>query len=350
MLILVYMLSFFGEKILLEPVAEESLKVDKTSVNGGGEFFAASSRSLYHWDRDGNLVMKVGGKEYGDIYLSTYFFDGEYYWLCLFRPTEREYVSHIFDTDGNLVSENVGPEYYLRFFRSVDDKLFGSKSITEEVLYQEPYLFLANEIDYSIKDGNLDVQFGKGFFKVKQQQKDFNYNYKLIWIAKRNGRYLVLNQVEPRVYIYDEDAIGLELAQGFKIPSEIKYHSLDLDRYVKPPAKSYVLKKPVPASTYRKMKMQWYLSWSRFLWFGAYQDGFVVAYEIPDCDSQGCQETKLGVQKLDAQFKAVGPLIESTGLMMGVYDSAIHIFEHNYSELDESATSMSPVVWLHHTP
>jgi len=62
--------------------------------------------------------------------------------------------------------------------------------------------------------------------------------------------------------------------------------------------------------------------------FARFREGFIVAYDVPNCDESGeCGESLLGLQYFNEAFRPIGaPRIQS-GMFVGVRDEKVHILQ-----------------------
>jgi len=342
---LILSINVFAEEFRLAPVQADDFPINVIAkIGGDGDCLVATTTRLYHWNRSGDMVREIGAEGPGFARISAFHYTGTYYWISGTLSEPRTLGSVLYDGTGKYLSHLVGFDSYVRFFREAGGRLFGLQGIDEIYTTKQPFFFLANEIVYSVKNDKLSFSFSAGLCKVSPLVQQLVYNFKLVWLVERDGIFYAANEVDPVIYSYDKATIEIERKEGPKAPGRAKFHELNLSRFVRG-QESFTLRKPVPSREIPKLQYNWFYSWSRITGFYAYKSGYVVSYDIPECDNEGNCESLLGVQVLDAEFKNRGPALVTSGLLTGVYQDQICIFEPHFQNVSAfHASGMAPVM------
>ena len=343
--ILLILINILSSDIQLHPVQQEDFPITiQVEMSGDKGFFVATATRLYHWDLSGRSVKKIGVDGPGFSHITSYYFDGEYYWLSGSLVKPNTLGSVLFGKDGKYLSHSEGPASYVRFFRPVGDRLFGQPALNEEITTEQPFFFMAREISYEIVDDRLNFEFSPGFCKVSPRLQKLVYNFKRVWLVERDGTYYVTNEVDPVIYIYDNEMIETEMKEGPKAPGKAKSHKLALERFITG-EKIFALSKPVPTREIYRLQWNWFCSWSRIIGFSAYKSGFLIGYDIPDCDEEGDCRSLLGIQTLDNNFRNRGEPLITEGFLAGTFKGKVYILQPNFDEAGYlKARGMAPTV------
>lgn len=279
-----------------------------------GGFLVVQERSLFSYTADGSLIQKITS----DSRILDFAFDGKHYYV-----TSNSGHMALYDRQGNIVANTENHDLVIRYFfqSNLANKIFGSTAKVEFDIDYNPFYIAINSFEVTTDNGNLAVTTKPLFGKLAKKIQVLNYNFKNMWVYFNEPISYLVNECEPRVYLYDKSSIKAEKASGTKIASHTPYTALILPKYVPSPDMVFSLTKPVHKDKLSEMYTNWWKSWSRITWFGQHKNGFVISYEIPDCNPEKpgeCPSTHLGVQRLDAKFQPVGDLIELEGKMIGV--------------------------------
>ncbi len=201
----------------------------------------------------------------------------------------------------------------------------------ERFFLENNYPFLAMELkleqqgpQYGITDSDLI------FAKVNDRMLSMEMAYKPIWIVADGDRYLVMNQLEPHVYFFDQVAMRQEWIDGQQKPTLVNHIELDLGFYEEPPERIFRLERTVLEAEGRRLMRNWFTCMGLITYFGRLDDGFVVSYRIPHRVGDTCEGTGLGLQKVNDQFQSVGTALAIDGKMMGAYQGEVYVFENNH--------------------
>lgn len=308
-----------------EPVQEikldnKGIYLSKTSYGQvhmalDGTFLVSSQYHLWHWNQDGSLINRIGGKGEGPgefMGAGQTLWNGEHYWII----DSQRLLSSIFDHNGRYLSRK---SVYYRQFVHVDGQLF----VVDPSRYDSfnpNYPPILQEIRYQIKNGELSVEHTDLLFrKISRQQNELMLNFKLLW-AVREGkdRYLVVDQLEPKMGIYDPQARVREKKLPMRSVFEPKFIPMRLKYWVDPPRAF------IKNVTIRNEFLRWWQSWSRINYFGRAGEDYVVAYEIPD--PKNLESSLQAVQRVAKTGHALGDMLILEGFCMGSRDDKLYVF------------------------
>lgn len=320
--------------LTVEPAFEIKLDLGKTegmeigfhkmTLCADGSLLGISSHQIMHWDENGTLLRQLGRRGEGPgefMFIGEALWDGSHYWLI---DSSRQ-LSSIFNAEGELLFQQ--PLYYRQVLR-VEDKLF---TLDHSDLSYDPVTYppVVQPISYEIKDSQLVVsKTGPAFRKITKRQMDFMFNFKLVWVALDGDRYLVVDQLEPKICIYNAEVINLEnsvpATQTF-VPKTIPIQVRD---WVESP-------KSLPSGSKSQAEMRrWWFSFSRINYFSklSSENEYIVSYFVPDPNEKN---TFIQViQVIDKGGRIIAPVIESNGMIVGTQDRKILVYEPEETELD----------------
>ncbi len=280
-----------------------------------GTFLVSSQYHLWHFDRDGALINRIGGKGEGPgefMGVGESLWNGEYYWII----DSQRLFSSIFDSEGKYLSKT---NIYYRQFVQVDGQLFVVDPSRYDS-YNPNYPPVLQEIQYQVQDGQLSVEHTDLLFKkISRRQNELMLNFKLLW-AVREGkdRYLVVDQLEPKMWIYDRPTREQEKKAPVNSVFEPNYIPMNLRYWVDPPRAF------IKNVTVRSEFLRWWQSWSRINYFGRVGEDFVIAYEIPNPDSP--ESSLQAVQRVAKTGHVQGEMLIVEGFCMGSRDGKLYVF------------------------
>ena len=286
----------------------------KVRLQPDGSFLANNFHMIYHWDEKGRLIRQMGGRGEGPgefQAISEVLFNGEYYWVVDGARME----SSVFDKNGSFLYRSGARS---RQFVQAGDQLFMVDN-SQFNPHGSDYPQVLQEILLKLDDQSLSVDFKPlRFKKVSQRQKDFRMNFKLVWMVREGDRYLLVDQLEPKIRIYDKSAIERESQTDLAQPFEPDFLPLNLKHWVEPPESM------VSGFANNNKMLQWWQSWSRINFFDHAGDGFVIAYETPDpADPNNNLQV---IQRLEKTGANAGKPLVVDGLCMGVRNNLAYIF------------------------
>ena len=315
--------------VMAEQIPFEEIKLDnlgmylsrigygKVWLERDGTFLAASHYHIWHWDTAGRLINRMGGKGEGPGEfqgVGEVIWNGDYYWAI----DNQRLISTIFDAEGRYLTRK--PIYYRQFVR-LEDQIF-ALDVGKFAVGVSEYPPLLQEINYRIKDGELEVEHtGFNFKKVTPKQVRLNFNFKLLWAVREADRYLVVDQLEPIMRIYDPATRKREREIGNNQPFEPNFMPMELKSWEDPPD-SWTQQ----GGTARDFR-QWWQSWSRINYFGKAGDDYVVAYEIPN--EEDPESSLQAVQRIAKDGHAIGEPLIIQGYCMGSRDNKVYMFHEN---------------------
>ncbi len=326
MIILLLLLTSFAE--LKEEIRLDNLRMfipnltyNRVYLENDGTFLLSSRYHIWHWDQSGKLINRMGGKGQGPgefIKLSQVLWTGKHYWVI----DGDNLMSSVYDAKGNYLYRT--PLYFRQFVRTEDQLFTVDLNEYRWELKNKPRSI--SEINYNITDTELTVKTGARFKKVTPKQFGLKLNFKLVWVVPEGDGYLVVDQLENKVLIYDQKTIAREAKVSDDDFFEPKSFILRLDGWVDPPDR--FLKKKGSGKDF----VEWWMAWSRINYFSRVDDGYLVAYEMPDPENPA--HSKQVVQRVDARgVPNADPLI-SEGFIAGIRKNKVYIMVEGDNDED----------------
>ena len=280
-----------------------------------GTYTTCSKYHMWHWDSNGQIINRIGGKGEGPgefEAMGSVFWDGTYYWVI----DARRKMSSVFDRTGRFLLRN---RVYYRQLLQVDGRLFGIDTSHFDP-FRINYPPTIQELRYEINEQALTVNhLGAPFKKVTALQLAYRFNFKLVWMVADKDRYLVVDQLEPKIRIYDRAALLQEQALENKTPFEPPAIRIQAPLWIPPP--SEFASNIKSDSAFKR----WWWSWSRINYFGKAGNDFVLVYQIPDPDFP--ESSLQAIQRIGRDGKAIGEALILKGLCMGIEGGdRIHLF------------------------
>lgn len=298
------------------PLELEGLKGTKHDwvsllVTQTGELLAADYLHLYHWDGDGRLLLTLNAKAGTQIIAA--FFDGTHYYL-----STSDLVTYQFSNTGQMLAATHGLDQFIFKYLPLGDRLLCLPYTNNDTLTESPYFFQVHDLALERRGNALQVRTKALFGKIQPIQTAMQYNLLAIWLVPQGSVTLLVNQLEAKVYRYSPDQIRKEQLAGTMNPTEVTAVPLELVDYHQPPGQPFIIDRPMKRDAYAASRHAWWNSWSRITWFGSHANGFIVAYEVPECEEpSNCSSTRLAIQILDPRFKRLGQPRYTHGLPFG---------------------------------
>lgn len=250
-----------------------SMDSNRVGFAADGTIIGRTRYQVWHWDKDGRLMRRFcqKGSGPGEVEgLGEVYWTGKHYWVV----DSMSLQSSVFDANGRFLSRK---NLYFRQLIDVGQRLF---SVDYSLANQNIGNFPPNlqELKLKIVNNQLFVEkTGLVFYKITRRQQDLVMNFKLLWVVEEGDTFYVVNQVEPKMYIYDRKTREAESKVDLLKPFEAPSVALEFPRYVPPP-------KHFTKNRQHRALLEWWRSWSRNNYFGKINDHFVVAFEVPDPD------------------------------------------------------------------
>lgn len=324
MVLLLYSLFFFGELTSETRLENAGMYLSQVDYNRlrlfeDGSVIAMTKYHVWHWNQDGSLRNRFGGKGEGPgefSFVGEVHWDGEFYWVI----DGRRLVSSVFDHQGRFLFSQA---LFVRQFVPINNRLF-AVDISEYNPFQKNYPPVLRELDYSIHGEQIVLgNQGLRFRKVTERQAELRFNFKLIWAVRQNDTYYVMDQISNRIWVYSPPALAAEAAVGPDKPFEPDYLELPLRGYVPPPEQFEPKRSRIES-------LIWWKSWSRINFFGRAGEDFVVGYEMPNPENP--KESLQAIQRVAVDGRLLGPELLTEGILVGVMDDQAWIFEEEEDE------------------
>jgi len=291
-----------------------TIDYNRIHLQRDGSIIAVSKYHVWHWDENGRLINRFGGKGGGPgefEFVGEVLWTGSHYWVI--DPSILS--SSVFDAKGNyLFRKNI----YFRQFVRTDERLF-VVDISDYSYETKNKIPVLHEISYQITDDDLVVQkIGPGIKKLTERQIDLMINFKLTWAVEDDDRLYIVDQLSPKIYIYDEETIAREQATPESEYFEPPSIGLLLEGWTDPPKR--FRERYESDQTFR----EWWMAWSRINYFSDYgEKGFVICYEKPDPEDS--RQSLQVIQRLDERGRRVGAPLIDDGIIAGVQGEEIFI-------------------------
>ena len=292
----------------------------KVQLTGDGGFLINNFHHIWHWNGEGGLINFFGGRGEGPgefIGLSEVLWTGSYYWAM----DGYKGLSSIFDRNGDYLFRKA-TRY--RQFIPVDGRLF-VVDYSKLNPFVKAYPAMVREISYWIDNERLEItNLDAPFRKATPRQVELELNFKKVWLIHEGDRLLVVDELEPKIWIYDQQTRSQERALESGQVFEPDFMALVLPGWVEPPAK---IRRDLPNY---KSQLTWWHSWSRINYFGRIESDFFIAFEIPNPEDPA--SSLQSVQRLSAAGKPIGAPLIISGKLMGARDGQIYVFEEDERE------------------
>jgi len=293
------------------------VSLSRVVLASDGSLLGLGPHRVWHWESDGRLIRCFGNKGEGPgefLFISEVLWDGEHYWVI---DGSRQ-ASSVFDAEGNYLFQQ---GLYFRQLLRVDGQLF---SLDHSQLRFDPVTYppVLQPISYSIGDRRLDVsKTGPPFKKVSKKQMEFMFNFKLLWVARDGDRFLVVDQLEPKMRIYTPETIERETGVPLERTFSPDYTPIQVTRWIEAPKEL-----PNQPQNYRAMSI-WMHSFSKINYFGQLgkEKEYVVAYLIPDPEDN--LSSLQIIQTVQANGKIIGPVFEGPGMIVGSRNRQVLVYK-----------------------
>lgn len=220
-------------------------------------------------------------------------------------------------------------DFFASRFQNVDGTLytFPISAESPHFPHKHPYLFVPIHLQPEGETYRLTT-LKPALAKAHPQLIHSEFEYKSAWLVKLENGYAVMNELEPKVYLYSPLQVSIEKREGHNTPSNIVGSSIPFQNF-NPITSGFQPPKGVfKQGEVLKMLWDYNESHSTINWFGKIDDGFLVAYSVPDCeDTNPCQESLLGLQKLNSNFEMVGAPRIQPGNLIGIRNGQVYILQ-----------------------
>jgi len=259
---------------------------------------------VYHYDRDGQLIRRLGGRGHGPGELSDVVhssaWDGETYFI-----RTNNGMWNLFRNNGSFIRRLHFVADGLHFSGT---HLYASNLFNDDWDGKEPPIV---GIRYEHSQ-DFPRTFRRFHHTAVANSNALSRRFKLCFVAERGDELYVVNELEPLLYRYSP---GLELEKTFPIAAPF---------WVEPPEKYMNNFRNWPAY------MRWWFSFPKLRGLATLGQDLIVAFEVPDPDER--DEPLSILMRIGAQGETKTSPFTYKGVYLGVYRDQIHvlkIFEDN---------------------
>jgi len=203
-------------------------------------------------------------------FVSSFWADNKGLWLNIVNIDDQAEYSILANWDGEVL---LRLPTYARYINVVEGKIYAPAFSPG---YQTRYDWQAIPIEIHDFKG---ITTGAPFLKRHEIVREYDFDHKKHFVVKIMRGFLVMNQLENRMYIYGEEEIQRERTDGVGKFTPIQSREVHLTNWKKPyqftPSKAVL-----PDSIFESERDQWYKSWSRIQGVFAVDEGFLVCYTI----------------------------------------------------------------------
>ena len=301
-----------GQPISMERVSFTSSH-GPTSINltANGELLLSRGHTLAHWRSSGRLRQSFRLPE--GSFITFPFFDTrtQVYWLPFSAETEAGQISALvfYDAHGTRLNQ---VNQWLRYIRFTNGRYLAPLKISDfDYIHKNRYTFQLQEITFKQSEGMGSIaRKGMEFGKITPKQMRMGLNYKLVWPVAREDGYLLVNQLEPKIFLYGRSEIEKENLIKENRPWQASNLTLDLPGFIPSPERWVELN-----GTFKSAMVafrRWQNSFSRITYFNRFRDGYALAYTVPQCqeyraDSEACDHVRIFLVKLDEALRLTEP-------------------------------------------
>lgn len=290
-------------------------------VTATGRIAGATRQQAFLWDSDGRRLLTLGKDTLGMDGLYSIYLDSSHVLVCGFEQVSSTIKpkTMVLNHDGRPLFISTEGKHNFRHFQWVNNALLGTPQNLNDLIYEQPFYFQAQSLEIDPETHQLQKTH-HDFAKITQRQTQLIYNYRTIWVTRSDDIYYVANQLEAKIYIYDQKAVQQEQRDGPKEPTTVPSKDIQLKAFVPAPAEPFSINKPIHRSEYFKRRYDWYTSFSLIGWFSKHGDGYIVTYTVPKTEG-------FYLQKLDSQFHAIaGPHLIANNII-GRHDDQLYMLE-----------------------
>lgn len=281
-----------------------SVRPKFTLVQFDGSILMGDGKKLLHFDNNGKLLRTLDGAAEGSAaipFIDYAVFDGARYYV----QEITEGIVHIFNQDGNFLSQQTLPARKLL--------------LTQQELFMiDLDVYRYNQMDECMlvrltlePDGHLVAR--ERFYPIKKLSADLMFNFKHHDIIKRGDVY------------YAMDELGPEISQFSSTFQRITSVTAQLPGYIPP-------KCCIPDGDFEERSV-FINSQSYIKRFVPFEDGFAIAYSLPDPTDPTLSRNRL--QWVDLNGTPLAPFIEYTGTFIGSYQNALYFLKETTKRAKE---------------
>ena len=232
----------------------------------------------------------------------------------------------LFDDDGLLLGnlwvkdrENDGLTDQIPFAQIIpaDDRLFVNLWSMDHKENGGDMLQEA-EIEYTA-DGYVLRRIGQSFDPLVMEARvlNFYHDYKNRWIVKEGPVFTVMDELQPRAWLYVD-------------AGKSQFEKLGAQRPVNLSHRYQPIKAPKEFRTNTTDFLDWYYSFSRLTGFASFKNGFILAYEAPNKNHPYIKE----------------PPTSSLGAEKELFDLHLELFDKNFTPINNKKFSKNGAYFI----
>lgn len=316
-------LAFSGQIIPLEAIPDRPLNDRGPGFYGESLFALRTWEHFYVWDKTGQLIHTLPVPEGHTFNAWIEIPEGL---LISYHNREKKLGTWLFNDSFEIIADF---DFFSARYHRVGDTIYTFPISTETGQLELGHVYLFSPIKIQGTHGELElVRSDPRIAKAPDIMRKFGFNYKQAWLVADAEGYLVANELENKIYRYSPADISFEKRTGLGIPSKKSGQVLTLNNFnpllddFDPPKGAY------KNGEVRKMLWQYQEAHSRILGFDRFRKGFIIGYQVPNCDENGdCQESLLGLQRFDENLNPIGGARVQPGMYGGVKDDAVYVLQ-----------------------
>jgi len=354
---LLWILSLCSQVLHLKPAVPYKMGM----VSHLGHILISDGLCVYHWNPEGQLIRRIGKTGYR---VQSYFFDHSYYWICFVRddgidPFHMEYQAtnmgrfhlSVYRNDEEI---KVIDSFYVPFFRQIGGSLYLPYQLRSHhdgwpgYLYEKNFPPLLSEMQGLEREGDYIFRpTGFSFCKIRPRMLDLGFYFKEVWSCYQSSKFVVMNELEARIYLYSKEAIKRERWEGSILPTKVDFLDLSLPGFITAPKEFWSPEKIMLEDEAEPLMHAWLHSFSQITFFGRVVEGFLVAYTIPGKDKTGENDPlfDLAMQKITKNLALTDVAYRFPGAsILGTYTNQAYVYLSTTKERRDGCTVVKIVM------
>lgn len=305
------------------PLTPTALQAVGTSgiLTSSGEFIIQDGKSIAHWDKRGNLIRQLTP----ELRISSILHYQGFLWVS---GTEDHENRTLIYKDGVVAAQQKG--LFVPYFNVVNGELFIPYKISQpffgngDYFYRHNYLMQVTQVTWRTSRNEISLKpTGFEFYRATPAMLALHFNFKRLWIMKRDGVFFVANEIEPKLRIYTPQFIEHDLRLGEAETQMSASKHISLIGF-NPPTKLWEPEKSQPKADVALAHQQWWQCLNRITFFGAYgtRKAVITYFGSPT----NCDTPSQYAQLLDEHFELEGRPSEIKGQVLGSYQGKLFCF------------------------